>query len=145
MASLFLGRRPVKSGFLWSLVEKPIKSLVIEEIPIVRDYPDVFPDELPGMPPKREVEFRIDIIPDTRHVSLAPYRLSRPFQEELRKQLDDLLAKKLIRRSVSPWRAPVLFTKKKDGSWRMCIDYRGLNAVTIKNKYPLPHIEVLFE
>jgi len=93
MASLFPGRRPVKSGFLWSLVEKPIKSLVIEEIPIVRDYPDVFPNELPGMPPKREVEFRIDIIPDTRPVSLAPYRLSRPFQEELRKQLDDLLAR----------------------------------------------------
>ena len=79
MASLFPSRRPVKSGFLWSLVEKPIKSLVIEEIPIVRDYPDVFPNELPRMPPKREVEFRIDIIPGTHPVSLAPYRLSCPF------------------------------------------------------------------
>ncbi|WVZ96328.1 hypothetical protein U9M48_041983 [Paspalum notatum var. saurae] len=98
-----------------------------------------------GMPPKREVEFRIDLIPGTRPVSIAPYRLSRPFQEELRKQLDDLLSKKLIRRSVSPWRAPVLFTKNKDGSWRMCIDYRGLNAVTIKNKYPLPRIDELFD
>ena len=123
----------------------PIRPLNIEKILVVRDYPDVFPDELPGMPPKCEVEFRIDLIPGTRPVSIAPYRLSRPFQEELRKKLNVLLSKKLIRRSVSPWRAPVLFTKKKDGSWRMCIDYRGLNAVTIKNKYPLPHIEVLFE
>ena len=95
--------------------------------------------------PKCEVEFCIDFISGTRLVSIAPFRLSRPFQEELRKQLNDVLSKKLIRRSVSLWRAPVLFTKKKDGSWRMCIDYRGLDAVTIKNKYPLPHIEVLFE
>ena len=122
----------------------PIRPLNIEKILVVRDYPDVFPDELPGMPPKREVEFRIDLIHGTRHVSIAPYHLSRLFQEELRKQLNDLLSKKLIQRSVSSWRPPVLFTKKKDGSWRMCIDYRGLNAVTIKNKYPLPHIEVLF-
>ncbi|WVZ58484.1 hypothetical protein U9M48_008756 [Paspalum notatum var. saurae] len=128
-----------------TLAEKPTKPLRIEEISVVCDYPDVFPDELPGMPPKREVEFRIDLIPGTRPVSIAPYRLSRPFQEELRKQLDDLLSKKLIRRSVSPWRAPILFTKKKDGSWRMCIDYRGLNAVTIKNKYPLPRIDELFD
>ena len=86
------------------------KSLVIKDIRVVRDYPDVFPGELPGMPPKREVEFRIDLIPGTRPVSLAPYGLSRPFQEESKKQLDDLLSKKLIRCSVSPWRAPVLFT-----------------------------------
>ena len=97
------------------------------------------------MPPKREVEFRIDLIPGTRPVAIDPYRLSRPFQEELSKQLNDFLSKKLIRQSMSPWRAPVLFTKKKDGSWRMCNDYRGLNAVTIKNKYPLPHIVVLCE
>ncbi|WVZ94709.1 hypothetical protein U9M48_040573 [Paspalum notatum var. saurae] len=127
----------------WVCDYLPTKPLRIEEI--FCDYPDVFPDELPGMPSKREVEFRIDLIPGTRPVSIAPYRLSRPFQEELRKQLDDLLSKKLIRRSVSPWRAPVLFTKKKDGSWRMCIDYRGLNAVTIKNKYPLPRIDELFD
>jgi len=110
MASLFPTRHSVKSGFLWTLAEKPTKSLLIEEIRVVRDYPDVFPGELPGMPPKREVEFRIDLIPGTRPVSLAPYGLSRPFQEELKKQLDDLLSKKLIRCSVSPWRAPVLFT-----------------------------------
>jgi len=145
IACLFPDRRPIKTSFLWSLVETPTKPLIIEKIPVVRDYPDVFPDELPGMPPKREVEFRIHLISGTHLVSIAPFRLSLPFQEELRKQLNDLLSKKLIQRSVSPWRAPVLFTKKKDGSWHMCIDYRGLNAVTIKNKYPLPHIEVLFE
>jgi len=134
MACLFPDQRPIKTGFLWSLVETPTKPLIIEKIPVVRDYPDVFPDELPGMPPKREVEFRIDLIPGTRPVAIDPYRLSRPFQEELSKQLNDFLSKKLIRQSMSPWRAPVLFTKKKDGSWRMCIDYRGLNAMTIKNK-----------
>ncbi|WVZ51599.1 hypothetical protein U9M48_002729 [Paspalum notatum var. saurae] len=133
------GRRSAKSGFLWTLVEKPTKPLNIEEIPVVRDYPDVFLDELPGMPPKHEVEFRIDLVHGTQP------RLSCPFQEELRKQLDDLMSKKLIRRSVSPWRAHVLFTKNKDGSWCMCIDYHGLNAVTIKNKYPLPRIDELFD
>ena len=97
------------------------------------------------MPPKREVEFYIDLIPGIRPVSLGPYHLSRPFQEELKKQFDDLLSKKLIRCSVSPWRAPVHFTKKKDGSWCMCVDYRGLNAITIKNKYPLPRIDELFD
>ena len=85
MASLFPGHRPMKTGFLWSLVEMPTKPLIIEEIPVVRDYLDVFPNELPGMPPKREVEFRIDLIPSTRPVSISPYHLSRPFQEELRK------------------------------------------------------------
>jgi hypothetical protein len=145
MACLFLSRRPVKTGFLWSFVDKTIKSLIIEEILVVREYPDVFPDKLPGMPTKHAVGFHIDLIPGTRPVSLAPYRLSHPFQEELRNQLDDLLSKGLIRHSVLPWRAPVLFTTKKDGSWRMCVDYSGLNVVTIKNKYPLPRIEVLFE
>lgn len=136
MASLFPGRHSTKTGFLWTLVEKPNKSLHIEDIRVVQDYPDVFPAELLGMSPKREVEFRIDLIPGTRPISIEPYRLSRPFQEELKKQLHDLLSKKLIRRSVSPWRALVLFTKKKDGSWHMCVDYHGLNSVIIKNKYP---------
>ena len=86
------------------------KSLVIKDIRVVRDYPDVFPGELPGMPPKREVEFCIDLIIGTQPVTLAPYRLSRSFQEELKKQLDDLLSKKLVQRSVSPWRAPIFFT-----------------------------------
>ena len=102
MACLFPDQRPIKTGFLWSLVETPTKPLIIEKIPVVRDYPDVFPNELPGMPPKREVEFRIDLIHGTRHVSIAPYHLSRPFQEELRKQLNGLLSNNLIQQSVSP-------------------------------------------
>ncbi len=118
---------------------------MIEDVPVVRDYPYVFPAELLGMPPECDVEFRIDLVPSTRPISRAPYRLARPFQEELKKQLDDLLSKKLIRWSVSPCGAPVIFTKKKDGSWRMCVDYRALNAATIKNKYPLHHIEDLFD
>ena len=145
LARLFPGQRAVKTGMLWSLIDKPSKVVSIEEIPVVRDYPDVFPSELPGMPPERAVEFRIDLVPGARPIAKAPYRLARPFQEELKKQLDDLLAKKLIRPSVSPWAAPVLFTEKKDHSWRMCVDYRALNNVTIKNKYPLPRIEDLFD
>ena len=82
MASLFPGRRPMKTGFIWSLVEMPTKPLIIEKILVVRDNLDVFLEELPGMPPKREVEFRIDLIPGTRPVSITPYCLSRPFQEE---------------------------------------------------------------
>lgn len=109
------------------------------------DYPDVFPDELPGMPPERDTEFCIELIPGTQPIFIAPYRLARLFQEELKKQIDDLLSKGLIRKSVSEWGAPVLFVAKKDGSWRMCIDYRALNRVTIKNKYPLPRIEDLFD
>ena len=124
-----------------SLVEKPSSSLTAAGIPVVREFLDVFPADLPGMPPPRPVEFRIDLVPGARPVSMTPYRLACPFQEELKKQLDDLKAKDLIRPSVSPWGAPVQFTKKKDGSWRMCIDYRALNQLTIKNKYPLPCIE----
>jgi hypothetical protein len=112
---------------------------------MVCDYPDVFLDELPSMPPERDIEFCIDLIPGTQPTSIAPYRLARPFQEELKKQLDDLLSKGLIQKSVSEWGAPVLFTAKKDHTWRMCIDYLGLNRVTIKNKYPLPRIEDLFD
>ena len=98
-----------------------------------------------GYAPERDVEFRIDLVPSTWPISLSPYRLARPFQEELKKQLDDLLSKWLIRRSVSPWGAPILFTEKKDGSWHMCIDHRALNQVIIKSKYPLPRIEDLFD
>ena len=97
------------------------------------------------MPPERDTEFCIELIPGTQPISIAPYRLDRLFQEELKKQIDDLLSKGLIRKSVSEWGAPVLFVAKKDGSWRMCIGYRALNWVTIKNKYPLPCIEDLFD
>ncbi|KAM0058195.1 putative nucleotidyltransferase, Ribonuclease H [Helianthus debilis subsp. tardiflorus] len=117
----------------------------IEDIPIISEYPDVFPDELPGLPPERQVEFRIDILPGSAPIARAPYRLAPTEMKELRTQLDDLLDKGFIQPSSSPWGAPILFVKKKDGSMRLCIDYRELNKVTIKNRYPLPRIDDLFD
>ncbi|GJW34277.1 putative reverse transcriptase domain-containing protein [Tanacetum coccineum] len=108
-------------------------------------FPEVFPDELPGLLPPRQVEFCIDLIPGAAPVTRAPYRLAPSKMKELSKQLQELLEKGFIRPSSSPWRAPVLFVKKKDGSFRMCIDYRELNKLTIKNRYPLPRIDDLFD
>jgi hypothetical protein len=105
----------------------------------------VFPEELPGMPPERKVEFAIELIPGTITISKRAYRVSGPELVELKKQIDELLEKGYIRPSTSPWAAPVLFVEKKDGTKRMCIDYRSLNEVTVKNKYPLPQIEDLFD
>jgi hypothetical protein len=116
-----------------------------EAINVVLDFPDVFPRELPGMPPKRKVEFAIELIPGTAPISKRAYRVSDPELVELKKQIDELLEKGYIRPSTLPWAAPVLFVEKKDGTKRMCIDYRSLNEVTIKNKYPLPRIEDLFD
>jgi hypothetical protein len=101
----------------------------------------VFPEELSGVPPERKVEFAIELIPGTALFPREPYRVSRPELVELKKQIDELSKKGYIRPSTSPWAAPVLFVEKKDGTNRMCIDYRALNKVTIKNKYPLPRIE----
>ncbi|WVZ56670.1 hypothetical protein U9M48_007164, partial [Paspalum notatum var. saurae] len=133
---------PVRSptSYLHSLVTKSV-----EDVPVVREYPDVFLEELPGLPPVRAIEFAIDLIPGTAPIAKAPYRMSGKEYDELKKQLDELLEKGFIRDSVSPWGAPVLFVKKKDGTMRMCIDYRDLNAVTIKNKYPLPRIDDLLD
>ncbi|KAL4295400.1 hypothetical protein GQ457_12G029270 [Hibiscus cannabinus] len=105
----------------------------------------IFGTELPGLPPKREVEFGIDIQPGTNPVSITPYRMAPIELKELKNQLEELQNKGFIRPSTSPWGALVLFVKKKDGSMRLCIDYRQLNRVTIKNKYPLPRIEDLFD
>jgi hypothetical protein len=116
----------------------------IEAIRIVSEFPDVFLEELPGMPPERKVEFAIELIPGTAPISKRAYRVSGPEMVELKKQIDELLEKGYIRPSTSPWAAPVLFVEKKDGTTRMCIDYRSLNEVTIKNKYHLPRIEDLF-
>jgi hypothetical protein len=116
----------------------------IEAIRIVSEFPDVFPEELLGMPPERKVEFAIELIPDTAPISKRAYRVSGPELVEIKKQIDELLEKGYIRPSTSPWVAPVLFVQKKDGTKRMCIDYRALNEVTIKNKYPLP-LEDLFD
>jgi hypothetical protein len=121
-----------------------IESLV-ERIPVVWDYPDVFPDELPGMPPDRDIEFAIELQPGTAPISKRPYRMPPVELAELKKQLQELLDKGFIHPSTSPWGCPALFVNKKDESLRMCIDYRPLNAVTIKNKYTLPRIDVLFD
>jgi hypothetical protein len=116
-----------------------------EAINVVSEFLDVFPDELPGMPPERKVEFAIELIPGIAPISKRAYRVSRPELMELKKKIDELLEKGYIRLSTSPWAAPLLFVEKKDGTKRMCIDYRSLNEVTVKNKYPLPRIEDLFD
>jgi hypothetical protein len=117
----------------------------LEDIPIVCEYPDVFPDDLPGMPPDRDIEFIIELQPGTAPISKKSYRMPPNELAELKIQLQDLLDKGFIRPSASPWGCPALFVKKKDNSLRLCIDYRPLNAVTIKNKYPLPRIDILFD
>jgi hypothetical protein len=116
----------------------------LEIIKVVSEFPDVFPRDLPGMPPKRKVEFAIELLPGTAPIFKRTYRVSRLELVELKKQIDELSEKGYIRPSTSPWAAPVLFVEKKDGTRRMCIDYRALNEVTIKTKYPLPRIEDLF-
>ena len=112
---------------------------------MVNEFPDVFPNDLPGHLVDREVEFTVDIMSGTQPISKAPYRMDPAELKELKLQLQELLDKGFIRPSTSPWGAPVLFVKKKDGTLRLCIDNRELNKVTIKNKYPLPRIDDLFE
>ncbi|GJW59469.1 putative reverse transcriptase domain-containing protein [Tanacetum coccineum] len=117
----------------------------LEDVPIVRDFPEVFPKDFLGLPPTRQVEFQIDLMPSVAPVARAPYQLSPSEMKELSEQLQELSDKGFIRPSSSPWGAPVLFVKKKDGSFRMCIDYRELNKLTVKNRYPLPRIDDLFD
>ena len=119
--------------------------LELDRIRVVKEFPDVFPEDLPRLPPDREIEFSIDLLSGTTPISKAPYRMAPVELEELKRQLKELLDKGFIRPSVSPWGAPVLFVKKKDGTMRLCIDYRQLNRVTMKNKYPLPRIDDLFD
>jgi hypothetical protein len=121
-----------------------LEEFVGSNIRVVRDFPNVFPEELPGKPPDREVELVIDLLPGTAPISKRPYRMSVEELKELKKQLTELQEAGYIRPSSSPWGTPVLFVQKKDGSQRMCVDYRSLNDVTVKNKYPLPRIEDLF-
>ncbi|GKB08179.1 putative reverse transcriptase domain-containing protein [Tanacetum coccineum] len=116
----------------------------LENIPIVRDFPEVFPDYLPSIPPAQQVEFQIDLVPGAAPVARAPYRLAPSEMKELSDQLQELSDKGFIRPSSSPWGAPVLFVKKNDRSFWMCINYRELNKLTVKNYYPLPRIDDLF-
>nr|GFC96580.1 putative reverse transcriptase domain-containing protein [Tanacetum cinerariifolium] len=106
----------------------------LEDVPIVREFSKVFPDNLPGLPPARQVEFQIDLVPGAAPVARAPYRLAPAEMQELSTQLQELSDKGFIRPSSSPWGAPVLFVKKKDGSFQLCIDYRELNKLTVKNR-----------
>ncbi|GKE47691.1 putative reverse transcriptase domain-containing protein, partial [Tanacetum coccineum] len=126
-------------------MENKSKEKRLEDVPVIRDFLKVFPEEFPGLPPPRQVEFRIDLVPGAAPVARAPYRLAPSEMRELSIQLKELLEKGFIHPSSSPWGAPVLFVKKKDGSFRMCIDYRELNKLTVKNHYPLPRINDLFD
>jgi hypothetical protein len=123
-----------------------VQTTLLAKILVVCEFSDMFPDELPGLPPDRDVEFAIELIPGTPPISRRPYWMPPNELAELKKQLQDLLNKGLIHPSSSKWGCPALFVKKnKDNSLRMCVDYRPLNAVTIKNKYPLPQIDILFD
>ncbi|GKC15560.1 putative reverse transcriptase domain-containing protein [Tanacetum coccineum] len=125
--------------------EDKSKEKRLEDVPIIRDFPEVFPEDFSGIPPARQVEFQIDLIPDAALVARAPYRLAPSEMKELSDQLKELFDKGFIRPSSSPRGAPVLFVKKKDGSFQMCIDYQELNKMTVKNRCPLLRIDDLFD
>ena len=133
------------AGWLASLTLEDEERPDLDLPRVVCEYVDVFPDELPGLPPQRVVDFGIELHPDTSPISMTPHRMAPVELQELRVQLQELLDKGFIRPSTSPWGTSVLFTKKKDKTLRLCIDYRQLNKVTIKNRYPLPRIDDLFD
>jgi hypothetical protein len=132
-------------AFLAYVTVKPEVKRKLEDILVACDYPDMFPEAVTGLPPNREIEFTIDLIPGTQPIHKAPCRMVPAEFKEMKEQLQELLDRGFIRPSVSPWGAPVLFVKKKDGTMWLCIDYWELNHVTIKNKYPLPRIDNLFD
>ncbi len=127
------------------MIDIQVGSPALRDIPTLCDFSDVFPEELPGLPPEREVQFEIEVIPSVDPISITLYRMAPAELKELKVQLQELLDKGFICPSVSPWGALVLFVKKKDGTLRLCINYRQLNKVTVKNRYPLPHIDYLFD
>ncbi|XP_070002973.1 uncharacterized protein [Nicotiana sylvestris] len=143
ITTFIVGKLDMRSELLPQDIDK--EPATLQSVPIVNEFPTVFPDELPGIPPEREIDFAIDLLPDMQPISILPYRMAPAELRELKEQLKDFLDKGFIRPSTSPWGAPVLFVRKKDGSLRMCIDYRQLNKVTIKNKYPLQWIDDLFD
>ena len=132
-------------SYLAHVVDTSVIEVKLENVPVVCEFPDVFPEDLPRLPPDRELEFEIEVLPGSAPISIPPYRLAPTELKELKTQLQDLVDKGFIHPSVSPWGAPVLFVKKKDGAMRLCVDYRQLNKVTIKNRYPLPRIDDLFD
>ncbi|KAL5838964.1 hypothetical protein ACOSQ4_011572 [Xanthoceras sorbifolium] len=146
LKTLFGGKKRLETyGNVFAIHWETSKVNQYSQVYVVDEYPDVFPEELPGLPPSREIEFCINLVPGAQPISTTPYRMAPAELVELRKQLGELLEKGFIRESTSPWGAPVLFAKKADGSLRLCVDYRKLNQVTVKNKYPLPRIDELFD
>jgi len=110
----------------------------MQTIPVVSEFMNVFPNEVPGLLPKREVKFSINLVFGAGTVSMASFRMTPIELKEMKKQVEELLDKEFIRPSVSAWGTPLLLVKKKDESSFLCVDYRQLNKLTIKNKYPLP-------
>ncbi|GJZ08677.1 putative reverse transcriptase domain-containing protein [Tanacetum coccineum] len=146
--SCIKARKYIERGsqlFLAQVTEKEPSKKQLQDVPVIRNFPEVFPDDLPGLLPPQQVEFRIELVLGAALVARAPYRLAPSELKELSDQLKELLEKGFIRPSSSPWGAPVLFVKKKDGSFRMCINYRELNKLTVKNRYPLLRIDDLFD
>lgn len=137
--------RQSKEHFLAYVIDARKEKTAVPNVDVVREFPDVFPDDLPGNSPDHEVTFQINLVPGAIPIAKAPYRLAPSVMKELMSQLQELLDKGFIRPSSTPWGAPILFMKNKDGSMRMCIDYRELNKQTVKNKYPLPRIDDLFD
>ncbi|GJU43146.1 putative reverse transcriptase domain-containing protein [Tanacetum coccineum] len=132
--------------FLTQVTENEPSKKQLQDVPVICNFLEVFPDDFPGLPPPRQVEFRIEHVSGAAPVARAPYRMAPSELKELSDQLKELLEKGFIRPSSSPWGAPVFgFVKKKDGSFRMCIDYRELNKLIVKNRYPLPRIDDLFD
>src|SRR5947207_838051 len=138
--TLQLANHQIPTGFVHSLEVDPM-----EEISVVNEYPDVFPEELPGLPPERAVEFSIKLLPGIAPVFRRPYRIFQNDLAEMKVQLQELLDKGFIRPSSSSWGYPAMFVDKKDQTKRLVVDYRPLNEVTVKNKYPLPDINILFD
>ena len=138
----------LRKGFQCNLafvVDRRQEGTWLEDIPRVKEFSDVFPDDISGLLPDRAIEFVIELIPGIEPIYIPPYRMAPAELKELKAQLEELLSKGFIRPSTSPWGAPVLFVKKKDGSLRLCIDYRQLNRATIHNQYSLPHIDEIFD
>ncbi|GKA94440.1 putative reverse transcriptase domain-containing protein [Tanacetum coccineum] len=146
--SCIKARKYIERGcqlFLAQVMRKEPTERHLEDVSVIRNFPKVFPDDLPGLPPHHQVEFKINLVPGATPVARAPYRLAPSKMKEFSKQLQELLEKGFIRPSSLPWGAPILFVKKKDGIFHMCIDYHKLNNLTIKNRYPLPRIDDLFD